>query len=154
MYSCYSCDVLLPDPAGSRVTTVCSTDPSSMCFSCFLHPSKDESTDRMCCSVSEIILRQHSNTHLCWDFVRLFTTRSVNLIVKLSGLGTSSRLTVHWTVVEGFAVGSLFFDLISTRTLFTSMCYSVNTHCCSCVNSIIYCCRALCTALTCTDLHR
>ena len=36
MYSCYSCDALLPHPAGSRVTTVCSTDPSTMCFSCFL----------------------------------------------------------------------------------------------------------------------
>ena len=30
------CDVLLPDGSGSRVTTVYSTDPSSMCFSCFL----------------------------------------------------------------------------------------------------------------------
>ena len=63
---------------------------------------------RKCCSVSEITsLRQHSNMHLRWDLVLLFAARSVYLTVKLSALGTSSRLAVHWAAVAGFAVRSV-----------------------------------------------
>ena len=100
------CDVLLP--AGSKRFRL--TSDNSLLHKSFidvfqLFPSSFQG--RKCCSVSEIILRQHSNTHLCWDFVLLFAACSVYLTVKLSGLGTSSRLTVHWAVVAGFAVRSV-----------------------------------------------
>ena len=99
MYSC-QLDLIV---SGSRVTTVCSTKSFIDVFQLF--PSSFQG--RKCCSVSEITLRQHSNTHLCWDFFLLFAACSVYLIVKLSGLGTSSQLTVHWAVVAGFAVRSV-----------------------------------------------
>ena len=99
MYSC-QLDLIV---SGSRVTTVCSTNPSSMCFSCFLHPSKDESA---VLSRRSLFVSIQTRISVGTLFL-LFAACSVYLIVKLSGLGTSSRLTVHWAVVAGFAVRSV-----------------------------------------------
>ena len=91
MYSCHSCDVLLPQQRCTPARSSWLTRDNSLLHRSFIDVFQAVSCSS--CSVSEITLRQHSNTHLYWDFVLLFTARSVYLIVKLSGLGTSSRLT-------------------------------------------------------------
>ena len=98
-------------------------------------------------------------------FVSIQTRNSVGTLFTCS---LHAQWTWLWSCLDsGRILGWLFielssqdlqsgrlFDLVSTRTLLTSTCYSVNTSCCSWDNSIISCCRASCAALTSTDLHQ
>ena len=114
------CDVLLPHPAGSRVTNSLRPQILHRCVSAVSCSS---------CSVSEITLRQHSNTHLYWDFVLLFTRRRI--YTKFGGIISCCRASC--TALTSDHVLICIGDLMPQRITASSssaqlLCHAGNLH--------------------------